>query len=1223
MNKFSPLKKMLCALAFTTISQTILAQGVGINNDATNPDNSAMLHVKSTTKGILVPRMLTTQRNTIAAPATGLLVFDLNTNSFWFFDGVIWTELISGVDSDNQNLGLTGNTLSLTNDATPVNLTPYLDNTDNQGSDVFQLNGNNLELSLQNDGVATQIVNLSGFINTDNQDLTLGSNILSLTNDGTTVNLAPYLDNTDNQDLALASNTLSLTNDGTTVNLAPYLDNTDNQRTDVFQLVGNNLQLSLQNDGIATQSINLSAFTNTDNQDLALASNTLSLTNDGTTVNLAPYLDNTDNQRTDVFQLVGNNLQLSLQNDGIATQSINLSAFTNTDNQDLALAGNTLSLTNDGTTVNLAPYLDNTDNQRTDVFQLVGNNLQLSLQNDGIATQSINLSAFTNTDNQDLALAGNTLSLTNDGTTVNLAPYLDNTDNQRTDVFQLVGNNLQLSLQNDGIATQSIDFSAFLDADNLGNHTATTNLNMSSNNVTNVQTVSTLAVPSYDKLRVWNSSNYTIGMNSAMTFGYLNDYATTFTMNADNDRGWIWRDVSDAKSDGAASLTTDGRFTVKSILRSQGTLLVAGNATVSSLSGTGTRMVVANAAGLLSTQAITVGDITSVAAGTGLTGGGTSGALTLNAVGTNGLNTNANDIRLGGTLIQATTITQGANNMTFNLNNTGDFIVQDNGVTQFMVQDNGDVRADNATLYVDASTDRIGIGTTAPGDKLHVVGDILLTGGLRHIEVQAGDQNIQLDDANPVWNGQTYGAVTRFFGDAVLANSKLEAGGLQLERRIQIKGGNPATGRVLTSDATGNATWVAPTVGDITGVTAGDGLIGGGTAGTVTVNVVATNGLTDNANDVRLGGTLVQATTITQGVNNMTYNLNNTGDFHIQDNGINHFSVSDNGNTAFGGDVEWRDENTGGTLLAQLFDDGNDGRFRIMENGGVAVDLDANTQFIFNEQGLDRNFRIESDANANMLFMDAGLNRMGIGTASPDNVLDVNGKLSLTQSVGDELVLINDDIWAHSTGNQDFGDGGDHFILASREGSGESAGIYGDGDHLTLWSPGDAATGQPAALIYVCDEDRYNGADTDPFNNNALEAYLNTAGNWVAASDRNRKENIVALDNSLDKILQIKGYSYNFKQTTEEIEKGQAAPEALGVIAQEVELILPRVVEKSDDGDYYVSYIEFIPVLIEALKEEHAIVDTQKEAILSLTAKQEATQKELEEIKALLKSMNK
>ncbi len=52
----------------------------------------------------------------------------------------IWTEIISGMDSDNQDLGLTGNSLSLTNDATPVDLSPYLDNTDNQATDVFQLN---------------------------------------------------------------------------------------------------------------------------------------------------------------------------------------------------------------------------------------------------------------------------------------------------------------------------------------------------------------------------------------------------------------------------------------------------------------------------------------------------------------------------------------------------------------------------------------------------------------------------------------------------------------------------------------------------------------------------------------------------------------------------------------------------------------------------------------------------------------------------------------------------------------------------------------------------------------------------------------------------------------------------------------------------------------------------------------------------------------------------
>ena len=76
-------------------------------------------------------------------------------------------------------------------------------------------------------------------------------------------------------------------------------------------------------------------------------------------------------------------------------------------------------------------------------------------------------------------------------------------------------------------------------------------------------TVNISSVPSYDKLRVWGSDLYTIGMTSAQTYGGLNDYAMTFTMNPDADRGFLWRDSSDAASDGAMSLTTSGVLTVK------------------------------------------------------------------------------------------------------------------------------------------------------------------------------------------------------------------------------------------------------------------------------------------------------------------------------------------------------------------------------------------------------------------------------------------------------------------------------------------------------------------------------------------------------------------------------------------------------------------------------------------------------------------------------------
>lgn len=53
---------------------------VAINTDGTSPDNSAMLDVKSTTRGLLVPRMTSAQRNAIVSPATGLVIFQTNNS---------------------------------------------------------------------------------------------------------------------------------------------------------------------------------------------------------------------------------------------------------------------------------------------------------------------------------------------------------------------------------------------------------------------------------------------------------------------------------------------------------------------------------------------------------------------------------------------------------------------------------------------------------------------------------------------------------------------------------------------------------------------------------------------------------------------------------------------------------------------------------------------------------------------------------------------------------------------------------------------------------------------------------------------------------------------------------------------------------------------------------------------------------------------------------------
>ena len=70
------------------------SQSVGIGT--TTPNTSSMLDVSATNKGMLVPRMSTAQRTSIASPAKGLLVFDNDLSSFFFYNGTAWTQLSTG-----------------------------------------------------------------------------------------------------------------------------------------------------------------------------------------------------------------------------------------------------------------------------------------------------------------------------------------------------------------------------------------------------------------------------------------------------------------------------------------------------------------------------------------------------------------------------------------------------------------------------------------------------------------------------------------------------------------------------------------------------------------------------------------------------------------------------------------------------------------------------------------------------------------------------------------------------------------------------------------------------------------------------------------------------------------------------------------------------------------------------------------------------------------------
>jgi hypothetical protein len=211
---------------------------------------------------------------------------------------------------------------------------------------------------------------------------------------------------------------------------------------------------------------------------------------------------------------------------------------------------------------------------------------------------------------------------------------------------------------------------------------------------------------------------------------------------------------------------------------------------------------------------------------------------------------------------------------------------------------------------------------------------------------------------------------------------------------------------------------------------------------------------------------------------------------------------------------------------------------------------------------------------------------VGIGTTDPQQKLHIQGNIYLGPN--------NTNNFVHSGANLGLQADGEVKIVSDVNDTGGVGGsdiIFGYGSSTNTDSNKDFTEAElstyPRVEVMRIDAstDRVGIGDPTPSYKLDVSGTIRATGDIIAYSDIRVKENIKTIENASDKVLKLRGVEYN---------KIGETKKSIGVIAQEIEEVIPEVVITDTDGMKSVAYGNITGVLIEAIKELKAEIEELK-----------------------------